>query len=251
MKKIVKMVNHELTAEQKSGLEGYEIIALPDSLSAPLKQCGADISELKRLADDIISFAKEHDCHLVLSPAGSPAFSAIFSVACEKAGIAQVFSHSVREFSEAVNEDGSVEKVNVFRHVCYSGLEEILPEREEFEFNDRQGNRDRSCRYCIVHNGEALTRAEAEEKGIARFIELSYEKAGKWSNSSWRVKLKDGAKLVVIMSPFSGWPGEMSGCLDHIRSNYGMDQTPVETLKRGFEFLYPKTYREIESNEKW
>lgn len=114
MKKLIKMVNHELTENQK--IQGAEIIELPKNLMPELKQCGSDITALNALANDIIEFAKENSAEGFILPGGSPAFNSIFST--KIAGkFAQYFSHSVRDYKEVKNADGSVSKTNVFRHV--------------------------------------------------------------------------------------------------------------------------------------
>lgn len=113
---IVKMVNHELTEKQKYSIKGAEIIELPENLMSELKQCGSDITALNTLANSIIEFAKENFAKGFILPGGSPAFNSIFSA--KIAGkFDQYFSHSVRDYKEVKNADGSVSKTNVFRHI--------------------------------------------------------------------------------------------------------------------------------------
>lgn len=112
-------------------------------------------------------------------------------------------------------------------------------------FNDKQGNRDRSCRYCIVHNGVAYSRKDAEEMKLAVFRELNYTKNGKWSNSDWEVTTKS-ATLVVAMSPFNYWPDDLESCLSHIMGYYGQDSIVTrEDALIAFKFLYPDIYERI------
>ena len=116
------------------------------------------------------------------------------------------------------------------------------------QFNDKQGNRDRSCRYCIVHNGKAYTQQEAVEAKLAKFVSLGYNKNGKWSNTDWRVET-NSAKLVVIMSPFDGWTDDMALCIDHVLSSYGNSDYGVtrEEAELAFSFLYPNKYQKIKA----
>jgi len=112
--KLLKMVNHELTESQE--IQGAEIVSLPESLKSELSQCGSDIDNLDKLANDIISFANENSLEGFILPGGSPAFNSIFSA--KIAGkFTQFFSHSVRDYKENRNADGSVSKTNIFRHV--------------------------------------------------------------------------------------------------------------------------------------
>jgi len=118
MIQIAKMVNHVLTEEQLCDLKGYEIIELPNSIQDRLKNCPDTEWELGILAKDVLKFLEENQIYRVLSPAGSPAFCAIFSRLCYT-HITQIFSHSVREFTEEMLSDGSIKKTNIFKHKRY------------------------------------------------------------------------------------------------------------------------------------
>lgn len=114
-------------------------------------------------------------------------------------------------------------------------------------FNNKQGNRDRSCRYCIVHQGKAYTHQEAEEKKLAVFKEIAYQKMGKWSNFTWQVTT-NSAKLVVIMSPFNGWTDDLEECITHILEVYDNEKEGVsrEEALVAFQFLYPSIFKKIQ-----
>ena len=119
MERILKMVNHELTDAQIDDLGDVELVALPESLQSSLRQCYANIDNLRQLAYDIKNFCMDNNIYTTLSPAGSPAFNAIFSHFCRQYGITQKFSHSIRKFVETVNPDGTVSKTNIFKHICF------------------------------------------------------------------------------------------------------------------------------------
>ena len=110
--KILKMVNHPLTIDQLSELD-CEIVQLSESLSGQLQQCPDDLESLQTFVDEILNFAETQSVSAILAPGGSPAFMAIF---CQNCQFPLWFSHSVREFSEKVLSDGSVQKTNIFAH---------------------------------------------------------------------------------------------------------------------------------------
>jgi putative CRISPR-associated protein (TIGR02620 family) len=113
----------------------------------------------------------------------------------------------------------TVEQVRQYAGEPVTYRVERLPDRpteKVREFSDRMGNRNRECRYAVIHEGRAYGRKEAQEAGLARFEELSYVKDGKWSYSEWRVTTRSAA-LIVVMSPFDGWSDDLEACLDHIK----------------------------------
>jgi len=85
-----------------------------------------------------------------------------------------------------------------------------------YTFNDKMGNRGRSCRYRILHDGNAYGQQAAEANKLAVFQSLQYEKNGKWSNTDWKVTT-NSAKLLVCMAPFRGWSDTLEQCLEHIQ----------------------------------
>jgi hypothetical protein len=194
MSKIIKITNHSMTDEQIVGLKGWEVVELPEEIQGRLAQCGPDAARLIRLATDVIEFAQSEGANFIFGPAGSPAFCDIFSNLCRDAQIVIVFSHSVRESIETVKEDGTVVKTNVFKHVSFINLPEMEGKDEivERKFNDKQGNRDRECRYCIIYKGKAYSPKDKVLEGVVKFVSLGYTKEGKWSNTDWLVKTRGG-----------------------------------------------------------
>ena len=113
-----------------------------------------------------------------------------------------------------------------------------------YNFNDQQGNRDRSCRYGIIHNNQYFTADDAQAQKLAVFKSLGYKKNGKWSNTDWEVTTKS-AKLIVCMSPFEGWPESVDLCVKHVIrecKRYVEWEPSEEEALIFFRGCYPKTY---------
>lgn len=122
----------------------------------------------------------------------------------------------------------------------------------KYKFNDKLGNRGRSCRYRIIYEGKAYAAAEAEEQNLAVFVSLIYEKNGKWSNTTWEVLTKS-AILVVCMSPFNGWPDNLELCLDHVimdNDHYTGKAIEREDALIFFKDVYSGEYTSIFSKQK-
>lgn len=117
------------------------------------------------------------------------------------------------------------------------------------EFNDKMGNRRRPCEYCIVYDGKAYTRSEAEEARLAVFERLNSVRNGIWSYVTWRVTT-NSAKLVVIMEPFNGWTDSYEDCIDHVLNSYGNDHHGIsrEEAVVALGFLYPKLVEKFDRN---
>jgi len=118
---------------------------------------------------------------------------------------------------------------------------------KKYVFNDKQGNRDRECIYGIVFDGEFFSRKEAEDKKLAVFKSLKWEKAGKWSNTTWEVVVKS-AKLVVCMRPFNGWPHDLDECVKHVKESSKSYTGETITDEEAICFLkgaYPKLYQNL------
>lgn len=122
---------------------------------------------------------------------------------------------------------------------------------ENVSFNDRQGSRDRECFYCVIHAGKAYSRKEAEEANLAVFRSLSYERAGKWSNSTWEVTLKS-ASLVVFREPFNWWSEKLEDVILELKEScqgyIGYEPTDNEALL-SFQFCCPKRYAALVEKE--
>lgn len=128
-------------------------------------------------------------------------------------------------------------------------LKEAVEGIKVVEFNDKMGNRDRVCNIAVVHDNIVYNQTEAEEKNLAVFQRLDSEKAGKYSNSTWRVTTKT-ASLVVFMRPFDGWPDDKDQVIKHIQNsckNYTGYAPTAEECWLAFGYLYPKTKEKIEN----
>jgi len=123
----------------------------------------------------------------------------------------------------------------------------------KYQFNDKRGNRDRKCFFCVIHAGKAYSAKEAEDAGLAVFRSLSYEQAGKWSNSTWEVTV-NSASLIVFMEPFDGWSERMEDVISEVKASclryIGYEPTDAEAII-AFQFCCPQRYaRRMEKEEK-
>jgi len=118
---------------------------------------------------------------------------------------------------------------------------------KKYVFNDKQGSRDRECVYGIIFDDEFFSRKEAEEKNLAVFKSLKWEKDGKWSNTTWEVVVKS-AKLVVCMRPFNGWADDLDECVKHVKESSKSYTDQTITDEEAICFLkgaYPKLYQNL------
>ena len=122
---ILNATAHVLTEEQIADLSksypGHKVFNLKDNnpdLFNKLTQTPADREELRNLARRLIDQAATY--HRIIFPIGSPAFAYEFAVLADPViGDRILFAHSVREFVEEAQADGSVKKTNVFKHVKF------------------------------------------------------------------------------------------------------------------------------------
>jgi hypothetical protein len=115
---------------------------------------------------------------------------------------------------------------------------------KKYIFNDKQGSRDRECFFCVVYAGKVYSKEEAEEANLAVFRSLDYEKAGKWSNSTWEVTLKS-ASLIVFREPFNWWSEKLEDVILELKEScqryIGYEPTDAEAIL-AFQFCCPKRY---------
>jgi len=122
-----------------------------------------------------------------------------------------------------------------------------------YEFNTKQGNRNRRCKYGLVHDGKVLIMHEAQAaEHLAIFQKIDFRKNGKWSSATYRVTVKEGTSLIICMSPFDGWPEDMEMCLEHVKkscSDYLGDIPTDAEAMLFFQAAYPTTAVAIAAKE--
>ena len=155
--KIIKLVNHELTSEQLDDLKCFEVVELPESWREILSQTPDNAGDINKVVSALVTKINSHGAEFVLSPVGSPAFAAALSIALEKEGIVQIFSHSVREFKEIRNADGSIAKTNVFRHIKYINMPVDWKMAELLGFNEQDQRPWESIMEWKIRTGQDLS----------------------------------------------------------------------------------------------
>lgn len=124
MKKILNTMQHALTSEQETDLGGmfgkHQLQDLRDvnfELFKQLSNIAVD-SNLNDLANCLLEVARKFD--IVILPIGSPAFMFKFATKTPaNMDITFLFAHSDRASIEKQNEDGTVTKTNIFKHVKF------------------------------------------------------------------------------------------------------------------------------------
>ena len=84
-----------------------------------LEECS--IEEMERRAQDLATMASFRGVSYAMI-GGAPFFMPVLEKALREVGITPVYAFSVRESVEQSQPDGSVRKVNVFKHVGFVGL---------------------------------------------------------------------------------------------------------------------------------
>jgi hypothetical protein len=115
---------HTPTAEQGVGFDTFtELKTVAPELHAKLVNCPSDVKSLNALATELVCGVLPHYTHAVL-PIGSPAFQMVLAQHLARAvGSIEVpvilFSDTARVSEDAVQADGSVKKISVFKHRGY------------------------------------------------------------------------------------------------------------------------------------
>lgn len=122
MKKMLWCSAHTPTKEQMDSLNTMgELIFLKDvdaSLQEKINNCSSDRAELLQLADDINALRLQMDCTIV-QLGGSPMFLYIAGSqinGCMSKNVL-IFAHSERVSIDVPQEDGTVVKTSVFKHI--------------------------------------------------------------------------------------------------------------------------------------
>ena len=122
MKKMLWCSAHTPTKEQINSLsEMGELVFLKDvdaSLQDRINNCSSDRVELLKLADDINALRLQMDCTIV-QLGGSPLFLYIAGAminGCMSKSVL-LFAHSERVSVDVPQEDGTVVKTSVFKHI--------------------------------------------------------------------------------------------------------------------------------------
>lgn len=124
MKKILNTMNHVLNDDQIADLSGMfnnvnvsDLRDVDNELFKQLSNIAVD-SNLNDLANSLLEVARKFD--IVILPIGSPAFMFKFATKTHaNMDIVFLFAHSERVSIEKQNEDGSVTKTNIFKHVKF------------------------------------------------------------------------------------------------------------------------------------
>lgn len=124
MEKILVTMQHNLTPEQIEELKEYELIHLKEcnpQLFAKIANSPWGWAALVDLSEDLLNEADNQKCEILLRPLGSPAFNSVLDKLMEqsKKRYDSLFAHSERVSIDEPQEDGSVIKKSIFKHIRF------------------------------------------------------------------------------------------------------------------------------------
>ena len=117
---IINLTQHQATQEQiAQGViectKATEVRSLLTFTTIPSQE------EMEERAKRIAEIAKEQSCDSAMI-GGAPYFMSSLEKALREVGIKPVYAFSVRQSVEKTLPDGTVQKLNVFKHVGFVGL---------------------------------------------------------------------------------------------------------------------------------
>jgi hypothetical protein len=107
-----------------------------------------------------------------------------------------------------------------------------------------------NLKYCIIHEGEAMSLEQAVAKNICVVREIWFERKGEWSRTKLEVTTKT-ATLVVLKPTFSGYGLDLDEVVKNIRyteENY--EKVTAEEATLAFKYLEPLAFQAIENFNK-
>ena len=124
MKRVLVLLNHPLSEEQKADLQkGYDvssIATLDNEFKGLFSQVPADAGkeEINSIAKKFIELAEKEQAQILVVQ-GEPTLTfAVVKMASEK-GLTCLAATTKRESKEITLPDGGVKKVNIFRHIRF------------------------------------------------------------------------------------------------------------------------------------
>lgn len=78
----------------------------------------------------------------------------------------------------------------------------------QFPYNDGLKSAGRTPKLWIVHRGQIQRFSGVPITGLVAVLSTSYEKGGKWSNTTYQLELVEGATACYLLAPMHGqvWP---------------------------------------------
>jgi hypothetical protein len=112
----------ELTNNFKSALVFLK--NLSPELQERLNNTPSEKEELVKLAHDVYNLMAHHCVDYIVQPGGSPAFQFVLGDIREKRGLGpqMLYAHSERVSIDQHQEDGSIVKTSVFKHVKFLNI---------------------------------------------------------------------------------------------------------------------------------
>jgi len=126
-KKILWAAAHTPTEEQMTLLNGMGEVELLSEVNpalwGKLTKLNED-SNYAAIARELLEFINSNNFDLLVQPAGNPVFHVTLGKALCKQGIENklMFSFSKRESEDIPQEDGSVKKVSIFKHLKWDKI---------------------------------------------------------------------------------------------------------------------------------
>lgn len=114
----------------------------------------------------------------------------------------------------------------------------------EITYNDGLCNGGRTPKLWIVHRGAVYLFTGSAVNGVVAILATEYEKCGKWSNTTYRLQLADGAVACTLLAPLHGqvWPeNDRMEAYRRFKSEFGVMNLSFEAFDTALGRDYPKT----------
>lgn len=117
--KILWASAHDPTLEQLREMEEAGEVSFLKKVSPELFQKLTNLqidSNLRQLAEELVSFLRKKNFSMLVQPAGSPAFLFVLGTVMKDTEFPVFFAHSKRVSKDVPQPDGTIKKVSTFRH---------------------------------------------------------------------------------------------------------------------------------------
>lgn len=117
---ILNLTQHEATPEQEeAGVKDLPVRAREELKNLLTFNQIPDREQLWDRAREVVKLAAEHQGHDQVMLGGAPFFMSVLEAELEDEGFTPMYAFSERVSMEQIQDDGSVRKTNVFKHIGF------------------------------------------------------------------------------------------------------------------------------------
>jgi len=117
-----------------------------------------------------------------------------------------------------------------------------------YGYNDGRCCGGRYPRLYLAKGGEVQKFDGENIPGYCAVVTEQYEKAGKWSNTSYRLELAPGVRALYFLSPLHGTWGDNLGSWGEVAEELGL---PVDVAQAIVRAEYPHTAKRLDDLEQF